>query len=145
MARGSWLSCVASRRHRARTTAFALTSCVRVYYADPIKARVVDAATGTPVEGVNVLAAWQAKGGLEGGNIMGYVKVMEDVTDANGEFSFPGWGPKVWFNGSHSRWGAAADLAEAWIRGEPRVGEEVRRRVRAVAFEFELDMEEISD
>ena len=47
-----------------------------------------------------MLAAWQAKGGLEGGNIMGYVKVMEDVTNANGEFSFPGWGPKIWLNGA---------------------------------------------
>ena len=82
------------------TMTLALTSCVRVYYADPINARVVDAATGAPIEGVNILAAWEANGGLEGGNIMGYVKVMEDVTDANGKFSFPGWGPKVWFRGA---------------------------------------------
>ena len=82
------------------TMTLALTSCVRVYYADPINARVVDAATGAPIEGVNILAAWEANGGLEGGNIMGYVTVMEDVTNANGEFSFPGWGPKKWSNGA---------------------------------------------
>jgi len=98
IAPGSWLG-RAVRAVVVFTMTLALTSCVRVYYADPIKARVVDAATGAPVEGVNVLAAWQAKGGLEGGNIEGYVKVMEDVTNANGEFSFPGWGPKVWMNG----------------------------------------------
>ena len=98
IALGAWLGPVA-RAVVVLTATLALTSCVRVYYADPIKARVVDAATGAPVEGVNVLAAWQAKGGLEGGNITGYVKVMEDVTNANGEFSFPGWGPKVWMNG----------------------------------------------
>jgi hypothetical protein len=81
--------------------ALAATACggERTYTADPIAARIVDADTGAPVEGVNVVAAWQAKGGLEGGNIMGYVKVMEDVTNANGEFSFPGWGPKKWSNG----------------------------------------------
>jgi len=98
IAPGAWLAS-AARVVIVLTTALALSSCVRVYYADPIKARVVDAVTGAPVEGVNVLAAWQAKGGLEGGNITGYVKVMEDVTNANGEFSFPGWGPKVWMNG----------------------------------------------
>ena len=82
------------------TAALALSSCVRIYYADPIMAWVVDATTGLPVEGVNVLAAWEANSGLEAGNITGYVKVMEDVTGANGEFSFPGWGPEVWFRGA---------------------------------------------
>jgi hypothetical protein len=72
----------------------------RTYTAEPIGARIVDTDTGAPVEGVNVVAAWQARGGLEGGNIMGYVNVMEDVTNANGEFSFPGWGPKKWRNGA---------------------------------------------
>jgi hypothetical protein len=90
----------AARMVAVLTMALVLASCVRVYTADPIKARVVDSITGAPIEGVNVLAAWQAKGGLEGGNIMGYVKVMEDVTNANGEFSFPGWGPKLWMNGA---------------------------------------------
>ena len=98
IALGAWLV-PAVRAVIVLTMMLALSSCVRIYYADPIKARVVDAATGAPIQGVNVLAAWQAKGGLEGGNITGYVKVMEDVTNANGEFSFPGWGPKVWMNG----------------------------------------------
>jgi hypothetical protein len=82
--------------------ALAATACggERTYTAEPIAARIVDADTGAPVMDVNVVAAWQAKGGLEGGNIMGYVTVMEDVTNANGEFSFPGWGPKKWKNGA---------------------------------------------
>jgi len=88
----------------AAVAALALTpaacSVERTYTAEPIAARVVDADTGAPVEGVNVVAAWQAKGGLEGGNVMGYVMVMEDVTDADGAFSFPGWGPKKWRNGA---------------------------------------------
>lgn len=72
----------------------------RTYSAAPIHARVVDSVTGAPIEGVNVVAAWIAKGGLEGGNIEGYVHVMEDVTNANGEFSFSAWGPKKWRNGA---------------------------------------------
>jgi hypothetical protein len=86
----------------ALAIAVACTACggERTYTAEPIAARIVDAETGLPVEGVNVVAAWQAKGGLEGGNIMGYVNVMEDVTNANGEFSFPAWGPKKWRNGA---------------------------------------------
>lgn len=81
---------------------FLLVSCSRprTYSADPIRARVVDSVSGAPIEGVNVVAAWEAKGGLEGGNIAGYVMVMEDVTNAKGEFSFPGWGPKEWRNGA---------------------------------------------
>ncbi len=75
----------------------ALSSCdpgVKAHYsADPITAWVVDADTGAPVEGVNVVAGWTLKGGLEGGNIVGWMMVMETVTDASGKFSFPGWGP----------------------------------------------------
>jgi hypothetical protein len=93
---------LASRTVVVLAMAFAPAGCgsERTYTAEPIAARIVDAATGAPVEGVTVVAAWQAKGGLEGGTIMGYVTVMEDVTNANGEFSFPGWGPKKWKNGA---------------------------------------------
>ncbi len=66
-----------------------------IYTADPITARVVDADTKTPLEGVHVVAAWEVKGGLEGGNIEGYIKVMETTTGSNGEFRFPSWGPRL--------------------------------------------------
>jgi hypothetical protein len=84
----------------ALAAASLVSGCGRIYSAAPISARVVDAESGAPIEGVNVVAAWQAKGGLEGGNVKGYVTVMEAVTNANGEFSFPGWGPKWWSNGA---------------------------------------------
>jgi hypothetical protein len=64
------------------------------YSADPLAATVVDGATGVPLEGVNVVAGWEALGGLEGGNLKGWVMVMETVTDTSGRFDFPGWGPK---------------------------------------------------
>ena len=70
-----------------------LQSCAFYYSAAPIEAWVVDAETGKPLEGVVVTANWQLKGGLEGGNPVGQMMVMEAVTDQNGRFHFPAWGP----------------------------------------------------
>ena len=64
------------------------------YTAEPIEAWVVDAETNQPLQDVIVVAHWQLKGGLEGGNRVGQMMVMETVTDAQGRFYFPGWGPK---------------------------------------------------
>ena len=67
--------------------AFLSATCVaastRQYSADAIAARVVDADSGAPVDGVNVVAGWEVKGGMEGGNIVGWVKVMETVTTSS--------------------------------------------------------------
>jgi hypothetical protein len=76
------------------------------YSAEAIEARVVDANSGAPLEGVNVIAAWQLKGGLEGGNIEGYLEVLEAVTDTNGVFRIPAWGPKV--KGQHGEFAETA-------------------------------------
>jgi len=83
-------------RHLLTTLFCALVpiGCGFAYTADPISARVVDAETGQPLAGVNVAALWTLKGGLEGGNVVGYANILETVTDANGTFSFPGWGPR---------------------------------------------------
>lgn len=64
------------------------------YSAAPISARVVDAETGKPLAGVNVVAQWQLEGGLEGSNGLGALTVLEAETDADGRFQLPGWGPK---------------------------------------------------
>jgi len=66
-----------------------------LYAAAPITAKIIDSATGQPIEGVNVVATWNREGGLEGGAITGHAMVMEAVTDANGQFHFPGWGPRL--------------------------------------------------
>lgn len=73
---------------------FPLQSCALYYSAAPIEASVVDAESGKPLEGVIVTANWQLKGGMEGGNDFGQMMVMEAVTDKNGRFYFPAWGPK---------------------------------------------------
>lgn len=77
-------------------TSLPLIGC-QIYSADPISGRVVDKATGEPLEGVVVVAAWIPMGGMEGGNPQGIVQLLEGVTDAKGEYFIPGWGPKPYF------------------------------------------------
>lgn len=64
-----------------------------VYRADPIEGRVVDAETRAPVEHAHVLAMW----GLENlvGNYAGCANVVDAVTDRDGRFVIPGWGPRL--------------------------------------------------
>src|SRR6266540_7096039 len=63
------------------------------YSAKPIEAWVVDEETKQPLEGVIVVANWELRYGLEGGAYQ--LTIMETVTDKNGRFYFPGWGPKA--------------------------------------------------
>ena len=76
-------------------TLFILYNCK---WSDPITATVVDSETGQPIEGVVVVADWRLKGGLEGGNPVGHLALMEAVTDKAGTFHFPGWGPRLSFS-----------------------------------------------
>jgi hypothetical protein len=65
------------------------------YAAEAIEARVIDAETKKPLEGVIVVAHWQLYEGTVGGRIpVGQLMVLETVTDSNGHFQFPAWGPK---------------------------------------------------
>lgn len=68
------------------------------YSAEPIEATVIDAETKQPLEGVVVTANWQLEEGTFGGNVQaGQLMVMEAVTDKDGKFRFPSWGPTtVW-------------------------------------------------
>lgn len=66
------------------------------YSAEPIEARVIDAETKQPVEGVIVTANWQLFHSTVGGRVPGnQLRVMEAVTDKDGRFHFPAWGPKL--------------------------------------------------
>jgi len=75
-------------------SALLLQACT-VYSAKPITATVVDAQTNRPIEGVVVVAHWELNGGLEGGNIVGNMMVMETTTDSGGVFHFSAWGPRL--------------------------------------------------
>jgi hypothetical protein len=76
-----------------------LSACAVVYRAEAIEGWVVDAEKGKPVGGVIVVAHWQLKGGFEGGNPVGELQILEAVTDANGRYAFPAWGPKFALSG----------------------------------------------
>jgi hypothetical protein len=65
-----------------------------VYWAKPIEGWVVDGATGKPVEGVAITAHWQLEGGPEGGSAVGQVEILETVTDTEGHYFLPAWGPR---------------------------------------------------
>lgn len=70
------------------------------YIAEPIEGWVVDAETKKPVQGVIVTANWELEFGTPGGNVpVGQVKVLETVTDKNGRYIFPGWGPRFAWKG----------------------------------------------
>ena len=73
------------------------------YSAEAIDAQVVDAKTNQPLEGVIVVAHWEVKRVVPtfvpimpfGNDPRGpfQLQIMETVTDANGRFHFPAWGP----------------------------------------------------
>jgi hypothetical protein len=91
-------SCAANCRI-ALVTLFCLSaSSCGIYSADEITATVVDSDTSAPIEGANVVAAWIVRGGVNFGATVGYMKVMETVTDQNGKFHFQSWGPKPNFH-----------------------------------------------
>lgn len=70
-----------------------LQGCATTYSAQSIEARVIDAETREPLAGVNVVAHWVLSFGVEGG-LQTDMKLMETVTDKEGKFYFPAWGPE---------------------------------------------------
>lgn len=69
------------------------------YQAAPITGQVVDKETGKPVEGVHVAVYWQlydnsVLGGLGGRVVTDVMGVSETVTDKDGYYHIPGWGPE---------------------------------------------------
>lgn len=81
---------------------FGLVACVLIACSSghptvsgaPVYARVVDADTGKPIQGVAVVAYWELyQGGIAGGGPCAAANVEEAVTDENGRFWLPGWGP----------------------------------------------------
>jgi hypothetical protein len=74
-----------------------LSACVS-YSAKPISATVVDADTGQPLGGVNVVVTWELEYLLWGfgygeSSGSGLMTQMEAVTTSDGKFHILGWGP----------------------------------------------------
>ena len=79
----------------AAGVAAAIPSFAVSYSALPTTATVVDAQTGEPIAGANVVASWRIISPT--GRSAGLIALDEAVTDARGVFHVPGWGPKeVW-------------------------------------------------
>lgn len=78
-------------------TMLPLTACATGYpshySAEAIAAKVIDAETKQPLEGVIVTANWQLLGGIEGTYPVGQMQLLETLTGPDGVFRFPAWGP----------------------------------------------------
>ena len=76
-----------------------LISCAHppFYSAREINAIIVDGETGRPLEGTVVVAQWiYFRVGLgDSGDARYQLKILEAVTDKEGRFTIPGWGPRL--------------------------------------------------
>jgi hypothetical protein len=65
------------------------------YSAAPIAGRVVDAQSGRAIPGAVVMAIWELRKGfgMETSITAGSLKVMEVLTDGEGRYKLPAWGP----------------------------------------------------
>ena len=88
-----------------------LGGCSTVLSAEPVTARVVDADTGKALAGVVIMAYWELHQGSFTGHAFGCgaIDIEEAVTDADGQFQIPGWGP-VSIYGSCDMRGASPQL-----------------------------------
>ena len=93
-----------SRRRRWRPWVLAglvvpLLAWPPVYFGDAVSGRVVDTETGEPVEDVLVIAHWQMAPfmSMDAGGDPVQIAVKETLTNSDGRFHFPAWGPRLHF------------------------------------------------
>lgn len=66
-----------------------------VRYDGPYKGKIIDAETGTPIEGVVVLGVWSKVAISPGGGVSSYYDAKETLSDKNGDFEIQGLGIKI--------------------------------------------------
>lgn len=71
----------------------AVTQCGFIVSSAPFSATVVSSDSNLPIEGVVVFAKWDVRG-IEG-VVEDTIAIEETVTDSDGTFSVPGWGPRI--------------------------------------------------
>jgi hypothetical protein len=70
-----------------------LYACAQLTFsAKEIRGTIVDADTGQPLEGVNIVAQWKINR-ISVGDEKALLHVTETVTDKDGRYAFPAWGP----------------------------------------------------
>jgi hypothetical protein len=88
---GELLSC--SRRRVVQSTVFSPN--IPAFYSSPeIHATVVDDESGKPLPDVTVLAIWRDVNSISEG-WEGYFRTYETMTDGEGRFVIPRWGPRA--------------------------------------------------
>jgi hypothetical protein len=64
------------------------------YSAEAINGKIVDEDTGAPLDGVVIVAKWTIYTMIVGRN-NDMLNVLETVSDKDGNYGFPAWGPKM--------------------------------------------------
>jgi hypothetical protein len=64
------------------------------FTADAINGKVVDEETGAPLDGVIIVAKWTIEASYVGYNNE-LLNTLETVSDKDGNYGFPAWGPKM--------------------------------------------------
>ncbi|MGB9149216.1 MAG: carboxypeptidase-like regulatory domain-containing protein [Burkholderiales bacterium] len=67
------------------------------WYSTEFRGRVVDAKTGQPIPDAVVLATWQLVGSFVENYRIKKIAVEEVLTDVQGTFRIPSWGPRFYF------------------------------------------------
>lgn len=66
------------------------------YWAEEIRGQVVDAVTGDPLAGAVVVVRWNLFGvGFGHGSTVGAIHLIEVLTDDQGNYVVPAWGPRL--------------------------------------------------
>jgi hypothetical protein len=81
----------------AGVTTLLLGAC-QLQSAPAVSGRVVERATGTPIVGAHVVAAWKIRGGMSYGDVVAYGNVLETTTGVDGLYRFAAWGPRPVFS-----------------------------------------------
>jgi hypothetical protein len=79
----------------------ACTSLPRIYSGEDVHGWVIDSETKEPVEGVVVVEVWKLEGGWHSDHTAN-IHIAETVTDNEGYYMFPDWGPKFTVDGAMS-------------------------------------------
>ncbi len=77
------------------------TSLPHIYSGESVYGWVIDSETKQPIKDVIVVERWELEGGFHSDHTAN-IHIAETVTDENGYYSFPDWGPRLTIDGTMS-------------------------------------------